>query len=106
MLEVEKSETFDRWFRRLRNRTVRLRIARQIYRMQVAERYLGDWKSVGEGVIEVRLDYGPGYRVYVCIENDRMLLLLAGGDKYRQQPDIEKAKIVLADWRRQNGRAV
>ena len=74
--------------------------------MQVAERYLGDWKSVGEGVNELRLDFGSGYRVYVCIENGRMLLLLAGGDKHRQQSDIEKAKIVLADWRRQNGRAV
>ena len=67
---------------------------------------MGDWKHVGDGAIEQRFDFGPGYRVYLSIEGDVVLLLLAGGDKHAQQKDIQEAKRVLREWRKGNGRGV
>ena len=59
---------------------------------------LGDTKSVGDGVYELRIDYGPGYRVYYAKRSEEILLLLIGGDKSSQQKDIEKAKKLNAEY--------
>jgi putative addiction module killer protein len=80
---------FDEWLVRLRDRQARARIAARIDRMQTGLR--GDWKSVGAGVFELRVDYGPGYRVYFAQDGAALVLLLCGGDKRSQQRDIEVA---------------
>ena len=60
----------------------------------------GDTKSVGDGVMELRIDYGPGYRVYYAKVGRQLVLLLTGGTKKRQQADIEQAKAFLVDYRK------
>ena len=60
----------------------------------------GDHKALTEGVCELRIDYGPGYRVYYARVGDKVLLLLIGGDKRRQQADIDTAVAYLKDWKR------
>jgi putative addiction module killer protein len=59
----------------------------------------GDWKSVGDGVYELRIDYGPGYRVYYGQDGDILILLLSGGDKATQRKDIEKAHDYWKDYK-------
>ena len=59
----------------------------------------GDVKPVGSGISELRIDYGPGYRVYYLREGQRLIVLLCGGDKSSQQRDIEEAKRIAADWK-------
>ncbi|WP_370586142.1 type II toxin-antitoxin system RelE/ParE family toxin [Tessaracoccus sp. MC1679] len=90
-------EGFDRWLRKLKDRQGRLRILERIDRL--AHGNPGDVKSVGQGVLELRLSFGPGYRVYFTQHGDRLVLLLCGGDKSTQQQDIEKAHQLAADWR-------
>lgn len=63
---------------------------------------LGEWNSVGHGVYELKIDYGPGYRIYFGQEGNRLIILLCGGDKTTQQKDIKKAQEYWADWR-ENG---
>jgi len=74
-----------------------LRILKRIDRL--ANGNPGDVKPVGQGVSELRLTYGPGYRVYYLQEADRLILLLCGGDKPTQQKDIEKAHRLADEWR-------
>lgn len=89
MIEVRKTETFERWFTGLRDRNAVARIKSRIDRLQLG--LLGDARSVGEGVSEIRIDYGPGYRVYFVQRGTKVTILLAGGDKRTQSRDIEKA---------------
>jgi putative addiction module killer protein len=89
MIEIRKTETFVRWFTELRDRNAVARIKSRIDRLQLG--LLGDAKSVGEGVSEMRIDYGPGYRVYFVQRGTKVVILLAGGDKRTQSRDIEKA---------------
>lgn len=89
MIEIRKTETFERWFTGLRDRNAVARIKSRIDRLQLG--LLGDAKSVGEGVSEMRIDYGPGYRVYFVQRGTKVVILLAGGDKRTQSRDIEKA---------------
>ena len=79
-----------RWFNRLRDNLVKTRIAVRIRRMQLGN--VRDAKSVGDGVFELRFDFGPGYRVYYTEREGEIIVLLAGGDKSSQKQDIEKAK--------------
>lgn len=65
---------------------------------------IGDWKPVGDKVIELRVDTGPGYRIYGHVRGSEFILLLIGGDKSTQQADIAKAKDLLKKWEAQNGR--
>ena len=78
MVEIHQTEVYARWFRRLRDR--RLSLGNP-----------GDVRPVGEGVSEIRIDYGPGYRVYFVQRGEALVVLLAGGDKDSQERDIRRA---------------
>jgi putative addiction module killer protein len=89
MIEVRQTETYARWFDGLRDRQARGRIDVRIRRLSLGNP--GDVRPVGEGVSELRIDYGPGYRVYFVQHGERLVILLAGGDKQTQERDIRKA---------------
>ena len=95
MIEVRQTERFARWFTRLRDGEARTRIQARIRRLSVGN--FGDVRSVGHGVAELRLDYGPGYRVYFARLGDTVVVLLAGGDKRTQDRDIETAQAIARD---------
>ena len=88
--EIRRSTVFDKWFKKLMDSRAKFRIARRIDRL--AEGNPGDVKPVGEGVSEMRIDYGPGYRVYFKDTGKEIIILLYGGDKSTQQGDIDEAK--------------
>ncbi len=89
MIEVRQTETFSKWLRELRDRQARARIQTRIDRLQLG--LAGDVRPVGEGVSELRIDYGPGYRVYFVQRGKELVILLAGGDKRTQDRDIKTA---------------
>lgn len=90
MVEIRKTKTFADWLVDLRDRQAKARIIVRIERMQSGN--FGDHKAIGEGVSEIRIDYGPGYRVYFTIRGATIVILLCGGDKGTQRVDIAKAK--------------
>ena len=90
MIEVKTTEVFDKWFTGLKDRKAKARIQARIDRVEMGN--FGDASSVGEGVSELRIFYGPGYRVYFVKQNSVVVILLSGGDKSSQQTDIAKAK--------------
>ena len=89
VVEIRQTEVYARWFRRLRDRQARVRIDSRIRRMSLGN--FGDVTPVGEGVSEIRIDYGPGYRVYYTQRGQALVVLLAGGDKDSQDRDIQRA---------------
>jgi len=89
MIEVRQTEVFSKWLRELDDRQARARIQTRIDRLQLG--LAGDVKPVGEGVSELRIDYGPGYRVYFSQRGHELVILLAGGDKRTQHRDIRTA---------------
>lgn len=93
MIEVRETPTFSRWLRKLCDRGARARILVRIRRLSLG--LPGDWRAVGGGVRELRIDYGPGYRVYFVHRGETVVVLLAGGDKRTQPGDIARA-IALA----------
>lgn len=95
MLEVRQTTTYADWFLSLRDRTAKSRINIRIRRLSLGNP--GDVKPVGEGVSELRVDYGPGYRVYFIKKGDVYVVLLAGGDKSSQPTDINKAKALARE---------
>ena len=90
MIEVRQTDAFAAWFANLRNREARARITVRIRRLSLGN--LGDVKPVGSGVSEMRIDYGPGYRVYFIRRGDTVVVLLCGGDKQAQDRDIARAR--------------
>lgn len=100
MIEIEQSETFRKWESRLKDRRARIIIAGRINRL--AEGLPGDVEPVGEGVSELRIHYGPGYRIYFQQRGHVLILLLCGGDKKTQRRDIEAAKRIAKEWSTQN----
>ena len=96
MADIRKSSTFDTWLNGLREASARARILVRIDRLAAGNP--GDHKSVGDGVMELRMTFGPGYRVYYMQRGELLIVLLAGGDKSSQQADIAKAKIIAATW--------
>ena len=84
----------------MKDRQAAHKISFHVSRMVNAGQLLGDYKSVGEGVIEIRFHFGKGYRVYCYEEKGTLLLLLAGGDKSTQSQDIKKAQELLKGWKR------
>lgn len=89
MLEIRKTETFIRWLDGLRDIRARARLQARIERLALGNP--GDVRPVGEGVSELRIDYGPGYRVYYKKIGQEIVVLLAGGDKSTQTADIKTA---------------
>ena len=89
MIEIRKTEIFAKWIDGLHDIRARARILVRIERLALGNP--GDVKSVGEGVSELRIDYGPGYRVYYNKQGQKVVILLAGGDKSTQAKDIKTA---------------
>lgn len=90
MLEIRQTDVYARWFRRLRDKQARARINTRIKRLSLGNP--GNVRGVGEGISELRIDYGPGYRVYFVQRGQSLAILLAGGNKRTQDQDIEKAR--------------
>ncbi|MFN8082705.1 MAG: type II toxin-antitoxin system RelE/ParE family toxin [Dermatophilaceae bacterium] len=98
MVEVVRSGTFDRWFSQLKDQRAVARVLVRINRLAAGNP--GDVKPVGQGVSELRIAYGPGYRIYYLQDGDQVILLLTGGDKSSQDADIRQAHQIAAEWRR------
>jgi putative addiction module killer protein len=94
MIEVRQTEQFAAWLKSLRNAKAAAKIAQRIVR--VSSGLLGDVKPVGEGVSELRVDFGPGYRIYFVQRGKALIVLLCGGDKATQARDIKRAKELAA----------
>lgn len=90
MIEVRKTDIFSKWFEALKDRRAKARIQARIDRVEMG--HFGDVAPVGDGVSELRIFYGPGYRVYFVQAGEVVIILLSGGDKSTQQADIAKAK--------------
>lgn len=101
MIVFKQTETFRKWRLRLRDQRARAAIASRLDRM--AYGLAGDVKPVGQGVSELRIDYGPGYRIYYVKRDETIIILLCGGDKSTQAKDIKTAKRLAAEWRDENG---
>jgi putative addiction module killer protein len=97
MVELIKSSTFDAWFSRLKDRLAVARIAARIDRLAMGNP--GDVKPIGNGLSEMLIDYGPGYRVYYMQRGQIVIVLLCGGDKSTQARDIEQAKGLAELWK-------
>jgi putative addiction module killer protein len=90
MIEIRQTETFSDWLAGMRDSAARAIVVRRVARL--ANGNLGDIKSVGGGVSELRIHVGPGYRVYISQRSNVLIVLLCGGDKSSQQRDIRKAQ--------------
>jgi putative addiction module killer protein len=95
VIEIRQTERFTRWFTNLRDSRARMRIQARIRRLSVGN--FGDARPVSEGVSEMRIDYGPGYRVYSVQRGEALVVLLAGGDKGTQDRDIETARALARE---------
>lgn len=99
MLEIIRTDEFAKWLKKLRDPDAKARINLCIRRVALTGN-LGDCKSVGEGVFELRVDCDPGYRVYFARRGNKVVLLLVGGGKSTQQSDIAKAKRLNEEYER------
>jgi putative addiction module killer protein len=94
MIEIRKTEEFERWLRTLRDRTARTKVLVRIDRLATGNP--GDVRPVGGGISEMRIDHGPGYRAYFTQRGPVLIILLCGGDKDTQERDIRRAKDIAA----------
>lgn len=99
-LTPEGRSPYQTWLERLADRQARARIVARVLRMQGGN--FGDCKPLNSGVWELRIDHGPGYRVYYARAGKRLILLLVGGDKRTQQADIDTALGYWQDWQARN----
>lgn len=97
MVRVIRSATFDRWLRNLKDQRAAARVLVRINRLAAGNP--GDVKPVGHGVSELRINYGPGYRIYYLHDGDQLILLLTGGDKSTQATDIRQAQQIAQEWK-------
>lgn len=97
MIEIFVSDEFADWFEDLKDRQARVRIQARIDRASLGN--LGDSSPVGDGISEMRVHYGPGYRVYFMQQGSKLIILLCGGDKGSQTKDIQKAKRIAKHWK-------
>jgi putative addiction module killer protein len=88
--EIEKTEIFDKWLRKLKDRQAAVAIIKRLGRAKLGN--FGDVEPVGEGVSEMRIFTGPSYRLYYTIRQNAIIFMLCGGDKSSQKKDIKKAK--------------
>jgi putative addiction module killer protein len=96
MKTIKQTATFRNWERKLKDKQAKTIIAARVNR--VAYGLLGDVQPVGQGISELRIHHGPGYRVYFQQRGDQLILLLCGGDKSSQARDIETAKALASQW--------
>jgi len=89
MVEIRRTSVFDKWLRKLRDAQAKAKVLVRIQRLALGNP--GDVKPVGEGVSEMRIDHGPGYRVYYTQRGTKLVVLLVGGDKSSQESDIARA---------------
>jgi putative addiction module killer protein len=101
MMEFKQTETFRRWRLRLKDERIRALIASRLDRLAYGN--AGDVKAVGRGISELRIDYGPGYRIYYKKRGETIIILLCGGNKSTQKDDVETAKQLAEGWRDENG---
>lgn len=97
MFEIIRSATFSQWLSDLRDNQTRMRVLARLDRMALGN--FGDVQPVGEGISELRIHYGPGYRLYCLQSGTRVVVMLCGGDKSSQSRDIEQAKLIAKDWK-------
>jgi putative addiction module killer protein len=97
MIEVRQTTGYAKWFAKLADSNAKARIDVRIRRLSIGN--FGDAKSVGEGVSELRIDYGPGYRIYFAKRGETLVVLLAGGDKRTQRSDIAVARKLAHEWK-------
>lgn len=106
MYFIEKTTEFDKWFKKLNDIRAKAKILFRIQKIEIDEHF-GDCESVGDGIQELKINYAKGYRVYFKEIDQKIIILLMGGDKSTQQQDIEKAKEIWKKlknrkWKRQN----
>ena len=92
MYEIVQTETFSTWLHGLKDNQAKARIRARVERAGMGN--FGDWSPEGGKIRAMRIDYGPGYRLYYTIRNNQIILLLCGGDKRRQESDIKHARIL------------
>ena len=97
MFTILRSATFDRWLGGLRDRQGVNRIVARL--LAAEDGHLGDVSPVGDGVSEIRIQHGPGYRIYFITRDAELIILLCGGDKDSQRRDIQRAKGMATEWR-------
>jgi putative addiction module killer protein len=94
-MDLRKTEEFEAWFDGLKDRNAKIRIAARLARLEKGN--AGDHAGVGDGVFELRLHFGPGYRIYYIQRGEALIILLAGGHKSTRARDIEKAKALAKE---------
>ena len=98
MFFIEKTAEFDKWFRKLKDLRAKAKILFRIHKIE-NDGHFGDCKSVGDGIREMRINFGKGYRVYFNEMDGKLIILLIGGEKSTQKKDIAKAKEI---WNKLN----
>jgi len=93
MYFIEKTTDFDKWFRKLKDLRAKAKILFRIQKLE-NEEHFGDFKPIGNGINELKINYAKGYRIYFKETEGKIIILLIGGDKSTQQKDIEKANEV------------
>jgi putative addiction module killer protein len=101
MLELRQSETCRKWRARLKDERATALIASRLDRLAFG--HAGDAAPVGDGISELRIHYGPGYRIYFKQDGNTLIILLCGGDKGSQKRDIAEAKRLFSEWNENNG---
>lgn len=99
-MQFKQSDTFRKWHLNLRDAKAKASIAMRLHRL--GQGNAGDVAPVGDGVSELRIHHGPGYRIYFQQRGDILIILLCGGDKSSQNKDIERAKHIAAQWTEDN----
>ncbi|OOG68020.1 type II toxin-antitoxin system RelE/ParE family toxin [Algoriphagus sp. A40] len=97
MFFLEKTSEFDKWLRKLNDRKAKAIILLRLQRIESGN--LGDVSQVGDGIEEIRIHFGPGYRIYFRKQGGKLILLLIGGDKSTQDSDIKKAKSIWNEYK-------
>lgn len=101
MLQLKQTATYMKWERKLSDQTAKALIAARLLRL--ANGLAGDVSAIGEGLSELRIHYGPGYRIYFQKRGSVIIVLLCGGDKSTQNKDIARAKQIALEWSDENG---
>lgn len=96
MFKIKKSDTFDKWVKRLKDTKGKIAVLRRVERFKDGN--FGKSEPVGDGISEAKIDVGPGYRVYYIVKNGDIVVLLVGGTKKQQQRDIDNAKEIAKEY--------